>query len=82
MHWEKNAIHAVPSDCSRRPPVGSGALRSNTPMLSSPRKPPSNTLRPVGSLRLIHHVKFTSSFWNALFSQATSPSPRCSSSVS
>ncbi len=67
MHCEKNAIHAVPSDCSRWPPVGSGALRSNTPMLSRPRNPPSNTLRPVGSLRLIHHVKLTSSFWNARF---------------
>ena len=69
MVWEKNAIHAVPSACSRWPPVGSGALRSNTPMLSRPRNPPSNTLRPDGSLRLTHHVKLTSSFWNALLQQ-------------
>src|SRR5882724_5960861 len=40
MFWAKRAIQAVPSACSRWPPVGSGALRSNTPMLSSPRKPP------------------------------------------
>ena len=33
-------IQLVPSDCSIWPPVGSGALRSKTPMLSSPRKPP------------------------------------------
>ena len=39
--------------------MGSGALRSNTPMLSSPRKPPANTLRPDGSLRLTHQLKFS-----------------------
>ena len=32
------------------PPVGSGALRSKTPMLSSPRKPPWKTLLPFGVL--------------------------------
>ena len=53
-----SAIHAVPSACSRCPPVGSGALRSKTPMLSSPRKPPSNTLRPSRSFRFTHQVKF------------------------
>ena len=37
--------------------MGSGELRSKTPMLSSPRKPPSNRLLPVRSLRLTHHVK-------------------------
>ena len=61
MFWLNSAIHAVPSACSRRPPVGSGALRSNTPMLSRPRKPPSNTFLPDGSLRLTHHVKLSSS---------------------
>ena len=44
------AIQLVASDCSRRAPPGSGAERSNTPMLSRPRKPPSNTLLPVGVL--------------------------------
>ena len=45
QHVQLNrAIHAVPSACSRWPPVGSGALRSNTPMLSRPRKPPSIVL--------------------------------------
>ena len=39
MFWLKRAIQAVPSACSRWPPVGSGALRSKTPMLSRPRKP-------------------------------------------
>ena len=66
MFWLNTAIQAVPSACSRRPPVGRGALRSKTPMLSSPRKPPSNTLRPAGSLRLTHHVKFSSSLREAL----------------
>ena len=41
------------------PPVGSGALRSKTPMLSSPRNPPAKTLRPAGSLRLTHQLKFS-----------------------
>src|SRR5208337_2942940 len=58
MFWLNSAIHAVPSAWSRCPPVGSGALRSNTPMLSSPRKPPANTLRPSGSLRLTNQLKF------------------------
>ena len=47
MFWLNSAIHAVPSACSRRPPVGSAALRSNTPMLSRPRKPPSKTFLPA-----------------------------------
>ena len=41
------AIQAVPSDCSMWPPVGRGAERSNRPMLSRPRKPPSKMLRPL-----------------------------------
>ena len=54
-----DAIQAVPSACSREPPVGSGALRSKTPMLSRPRNPPAKTLRPVGSLRLTDEPKFS-----------------------
>jgi len=34
------------------PPVGSEALRSNTPMLSSPRNPPWKMFRSPASLRL------------------------------
>ena len=52
MFWQKSAIQAVPSACSRYPPVGSGALRSNTPMLSRPRNPPSNALLPVAVLAI------------------------------
>jgi len=52
--------------------VGSGELRSNTPMLSSPRNPPSNALRPEGSLRFTHQVKLSSSFWNDRSSHSTS----------
>ena len=36
-------------------------------MLSSPRKPPSNTFLPERSLRFTHQVKFSSSFWKARF---------------
>jgi hypothetical protein len=32
MFWAKSATQAVPSACSRWPPVGRGALRSNTPI--------------------------------------------------
>ena len=60
MFWLKRAIQAVPSACSRWPPVGSGALRSKTPMLSRPRKPPSKTFLPNRSLRFTHQVKFSS----------------------
>ncbi len=55
------AIQPVPSDCSSSPATGSAAERSNGPMLSRPRKPPSNTLLPSLSLRLTHQVKFSSS---------------------
>ena len=70
------ATHAVPSDCSMVPPVGSGALRSNTPMLSRPRKPPWKTFLPSGSLRLTHHVKFSSSLWNVRSRNSRSALPR------
>ena len=53
------AIQAVPSAWSMKPPVGSGAERSKTPMLSSPRKPPWKTFRPWASRRLTHQVKLS-----------------------
>ena len=70
------AIQPVPSACSMCPPVGSGALRSNTPMLSSPRNPPWKTLRPSLSLRFTHQVKFSSSLWKMRSRNARSPLPR------
>ena len=76
MFWQKSAIQAVPSACSRYPPVGSGALRSKTPMLSSPRKPPSKTLLPERSLRFTHQVKLSTSLWKARSSHSRSPWPR------
>ena len=69
MFWLKRAIQAVPSACSRWPPVGSGALRSKTPMLSRPRKPPSNTFLPKRSLRLTHQVKFSRSLLKVDFEE-------------
>src|SRR6476646_865622 len=57
------AIHDVASDCSSVCPLGSGRDRSNKPMLSRPRKPPSNRLLPSASLRLTHQLKFMSSLW-------------------
>ena len=70
------AIQLVPSDCSMWPPVGSGALRSNTPMLSSPRKPPWKTFRPSASFRFTHQVKFSISLWKTRRRKARSPTPR------
>lgn len=54
MLRQKKAIHAVPSACRSVPPVGSGSDRLNGPMLSRPRKPPSNTLLPSASFLLTH----------------------------
>ena len=60
MSRQNIPIHAVPSTCSRRLPAGrSGWPRSKMPMLSRPRKPPWKALRPSGSLRLTHQVKFS-----------------------
>src|SRR5574340_1195690 len=87
MFWLNSAIQAVPSACSRWPPVGSGALRSNTPMLSRPRKPPSKTFLPKRSLRFTHQVKFSRSLLNASLRKSTSTVPcrafsvRCRNSV-
>ena len=69
-------IQAVPSACSRWPPVGSGAERSNTPMLSRPRKPPWKTFRPSASLRLTHQVKLSSSLWKTRSRNRRSRCPR------
>ena len=62
-----------PARCSRR--SGSGALRSNTPMLSSPRNPPWKTLRPSASLRFTHQVKLSISLWKTRSRKARSPLP-------
>ena len=59
------AIHEVASACSSVPPPGSALERSKSPMLSSPRKPPPKTFLPSASLRLTHHVKFSSSLWKS-----------------
>jgi len=74
-------IHEVPSDCSMWPPVGSGAERSNTPMLSSPRKPPWKTFFPSASLRFTHHVKFSRSLWKTFSRNSRSPLPRSFRSI-
>src|SRR5207244_6311111 len=66
---------AVPSAWPRWPPVGSGAERSNTPMLSRPRKPPWKTLCPSASLRLTHQVKFNRSFWKTRSRNRRSATP-------
>ena len=61
--------------------MGSGALRSKMPILSSPRKPPSNTFLPNRSLRFTHQVKFSNSLLNADLRKSTSVSPRRACSV-
>src|SRR5215470_15452414 len=81
MFRQYMAIQEVPSDCSRWPPPGSGAERSNTPMLSSPRKPPWNTFLPSASLRFTHQVKFSSSFWKMRSRKARSALPHIRLSI-
>mmetsp|Transcript_3327 Transcript_3327/g.11687 ORF Transcript_3327/g.11687 Transcript_3327/m.11687 type:complete len:211 (+) Transcript_3327:1580-2212(+) len=63
------AIQAVPSACSRNPPVGRGSLRSKRPMLSRPRKPPPKRCLPVLSVLFTHQVKLMTSFWKQRESQ-------------
>src|SRR5215469_8805821 len=75
MFRQKNAIHVVPSACSRYPPVGSDWLRSKTQILSSPRNPPSKTLLSATSFRLTHQVKFRRSFAKICCIKALSPFP-------
>ena len=80
MREHVEAVHA-PSRRCRRPArgsrrSGSGALRSKTPMLSRPRKPPWKMLLPSASLRLTHQVKLSSSLWKTRSRKARSPAPR------
>ena len=82
MFWQYSDIHAVPSAWSNVPPVGSGALRSNTPMLSRPRNPPWKMFRPSASLRFSHQSKFRLSLWNAFSRKARSPIPVRALSIS
>jgi hypothetical protein len=58
-----------------QPPEGSGAERSNTPMLSRPRKPPAKMCLPLLSLRLTHQLKLSSSLWKTRFRKSTSRAP-------
>ena len=68
------AIQAVASDCWSVPGTGRW-LRSSGPMLSRPRKPPSNRLSPRASSRFTHQVKFTSSLSNTRRRKSTSRAP-------
>ena len=70
----KNPIQPVASACSSRPPTGRWD-RSMGPMLSRPRKPPSNRLLPSASSRLTHQVKLISSLSNTRLRKATSVPP-------
>ena len=70
------AIQDVPSDWSIRPATGNFWLRSNTPILSSPRKPPWKTLRPSTSCRFTQPVKFIISLWNTRSRNSKSGAPR------
>ena len=69
------AIQPEPSLCSSTPAMGSGSLRLSGPMLSSPRKPPSNRLLPSASLRFTHQVKLMSSLWNTRARKSRSVEP-------
>ena len=68
-------IHAVPSDCSSTMPSGKVVLRSKTPILSSPRNPPSKMLFSSWSLRLTHQVKLSINFWKTRSRKKVSPFP-------
>src|SRR6516165_8291827 len=81
MFWANRETHAVPSACSRVPPVGSGALRSKTPMLSKPRNPPSHKLFPKRSFRFTHQLKFNISLAKDLSRHLRSLVPRKACSV-
>src|SRR5271167_2594924 len=76
MFWQNRATHAVPSACSKYPPVGNGALRSKTPILSSPRNPPSKRFLPKRSLRSTHQPKLAVSLPNTRFRKSRSVLPR------
>ena len=62
------------SDCSSVPPTGR-CERSIGPMLSRPRKPPSNRLLPSASSRLTHQVKLTSSLSKSRLRKSRSRPP-------
>ena len=65
-------IQPVASDCSSTAPSERGSLRSITVMLSSPRKPPSNTLLPSRSTLLTQLAKLISSLWKQRSSHSRS----------
>ena len=69
------AIQPVPSACSKCPPVGNLAERSNTPMLSIPKNPPPKILFPPSSFRFTHQVKFNNNLWKMRSKKTTSPFP-------
>ena len=75
MVRQKRAIQLVASDSSSRQPGGSAAERSNSPMLSMPRKPPSNRFEPSASLRLTHQPKLSSSLPNTRVRKSWSRRP-------
>src|SRR5665213_147366 len=79
---EYRHIQLVESDCSSREPSGRVALRSKTPILSMPRKPPSNILLPSLSLRFTHQVKLSSNFRNTVSRNFVSPFPVAALSIS
>ena len=62
--------------CSRWPPVGNGALRSKTPILSSPRNPPSKRFLPSRSLQFTQHPKFEVSLPKTRLRNSRSVLPR------
>ena len=59
MDRQKNAIQLVASDCSSTQPSGTSCDRSNTEMLSMPRKPPSNSWEPLRSVRFTPQPQFS-----------------------
>ena len=82
MHWEKNAIQAVPSDCSRRPPVGSGGAAVEHPDVVEAEEPALEHVAPGRVLAVDPPREVHEQLLEGALSQSTSPAPRCSTSVS
>ena len=76
MFWQNSAIQAVPSACSRWPPVGSGARAVEDADVVEAQEAALEDVAPRRSLRLTHQVKLASSLWKARLRKAMSPCAR------
>ncbi len=71
MFWQNSAIHAVSSACSRWPPAGCGALRSN---IIQPQKASFKEVLPRRSLRFTHPTEIQHQLGKRPLRSSISPS--------